>query len=170
MSNSLALKSLTDKQKAFIVKYLALRHDYVKVKQDFDSFFKADIAGELILEIENKYPLLIEEQAKAELNNIFAEPMSHARVRLALIHEGIQDARKERIISTKQISEDEWVVEKGKNLPMMAKFIDQARAEEYMAKKLLLEVKKLRLGEDKRELTDTSFYNVEINTGFEEEE
>lgn len=169
MSNSLTLKTLSDKQKAFVIKYLALRRDYMKIKEDFETFFKVPVDGDAILELEEKYPLLIEEQAKVELNNIFAEPMAHARVRLALINEGVQDARKERIISTKQISEDEWVVEKGKNLQAIAKFVELGRAEEYMAKKLLLEVKKLKMGEDREDLLNTGFINVEINTGMEED-
>ena len=162
-------KRLNEQHKAFIIKYLALRKDYLTIKKDFQVFFEQEVSGPQILEVEANYQNKITALAEEELNNIWAEPLAHSRIRLALAYEALQDARKQRVITPSQrISESEWLPpEMGMNLNAIATFLKIGQNEEYMAKRLLLEVKKLGLEEERDEIITSGFHNVTINTGIE---
>ncbi len=167
MAKELPSKQLSEEHKAFIIKKLALKEDYIKIKEEFAKFFDCIVDGETIIKVENTYALVIHEVAQRELNNIAREPLAHARIRLRILHEALKDAMVSRIIKSSQVGENDWEVERGMNLAAIDRIVKNAREEEFFAKKLLLEVKKLKLEAEKEDIVSTGF-SVQINDGLDE--
>lgn len=168
---NLPSKPLSDNQKAFIVKNLALKKSPIQIKKEFLIFFEESVSGETIMNVEESCKTLIEKLSKEELNKIWDEPLAHSRVRLSLAYEGIKEAMERRIIVPAQrISESEWSSPvEGMDLKNLKALLELGLKEEYMAKKLMLEVKRLKLEAEKEELLSSGFQTITINTGLEDE-
>lgn len=166
---NLPSKPLNDKQRAFIVKELARKKSLMEVKQNFTVFFEEPISGEAIMTIEENCKDLIEKLSKEELNKIWDEPLAHSRVRLSLAYEGIKEAMQQRIIMPAQrISESEWSQpQMGMDLKSLKALLELGLREEYMAKKLMIEVKRLKMEAEKEDLLQSGFQTIEINTGID---
>ena len=153
-----------NKRNLFIIKALALKTPYPKIKQDFQIFFEEKITGEEIMDIENKYKSDIEDVAVEELNDIRRNPLAHSRIRLDLIYESLKYAMKPRTIRSFKVSDTEYEEVQDIDHQAIAKYLQMAREEEYLAKKLLLE--KIKLDLDIHNAT--GFEPVEIDTGIPE--
>lgn len=151
-----------NKRTLFIIKALALKTPYPKIKQDFQIFFEEKITGEEIMLVEDKYSSTIEEVAYEELNNIRNNPLAHSRIRLDIINRAMEYALKPRVIRSYKISDNEYGQELDIDHQAIAKYCQLSRDEEYYAKKLLLE--KIKLDLDIH--NSTGFDPIEIIDGF----
>lgn len=151
-----------NKRILFVIKALALKTPYPKIKQDFHIFFEEKITGEEIMAIEDKYKEEIEEEAEQELNNIRKNPLAHSRIRLDILNRAMEYALKPQGVRSIKVGDNEYETIMDINHQAIAKYVQLSRDEEYLAKRLLLE--KIKLDLDIHNAT--GFEPVEIDTGF----
>lgn len=154
---------LNEKQVAFIIKYLALKKPYNKIKEDFQAFFERKISGEAIMDVEARHQPIVQEVAVRELSDIRRNPIAHPRIRLDILYDCLVMAMTPQIVRSVRITDTEYREIYGIDHGAVAKYLQLAREEEYLAKKLLLEKLKLDIEMDK----DSGFVPVEIDTGME---
>lgn len=157
------MKKINDQRKAFLIKYLALKTPYPKIRQDYQKFFETSITGEEIMDIESKYSSYIEEVAKKELIDIRKNALAHPRIRLEFIYQGLTDAATPKPIRSIRVGETEYETVLGVDHQAIINYLKLAHMEEYSAKKLLLDKIKMDI-EIVRE--DSGFIPVEVDTGF----
>lgn len=164
------LNGLETDERDWVVQQLALRKSLREIKDDFDYIFAPkQISGREILDIQNKYPDLIIETSRRELSNIAANALAHVRIRMDYILKGLRAAEKERVVQmfhyTDTNGERQVHEEKDMNHAAVAKYLQLAQQEEYLAKKLLIEVRKLDM--DVPETRRSGFKPIKINVGDE---
>lgn len=169
MSSNLPIRPLTDEQKAFLIEHLARGTEYEDIKSKFQLFFETGIDGSTIIQVKAKYSKLIDELIP-QVRDPRESRLAHARTRLDELDQALNDAKTLRPVGPAiRIGENEWSpAPTGMNIPGIVAICRAAREEEYMAKKFMLEVKKMKLEADKAEILDTGFSEIVINTGIDE--
>lgn len=175
MSNEMIpLNNLDPDERDWVIKKLALRRSYLEIKKEFDYIFSPKIvSGREILDIEKKYPEQIADAARRELSNIAANALSHVRIRMDYIYEGLQAARIPKAVRAVRIPsvspdiEDEIRVVEDMDHQAIKNYLQLAQAEEYLAKKLLIEVRKLDM--DVPETRRSGFKPIKIDMGGDDE-
>lgn len=177
---SKSISSLTDKQKQFLIKKFALTKSYIEIKREFEEFYKAEISGEMIQEVEEACLGDIEEEKARQYLKYVTRGMEK---RLQEIEKGIQETSERRLIRSTKVgkSEDgseEFHEEFGMDHANRTKYLDLHRREEYEAKRFMLEHAKtqamIRLNNTPQALPVTDqnkllFSPVIIDVGINEE-
>lgn len=168
---NLPSKPLNEEQKAYVIKQLARRMEYEEIKSRFQNFFETGITGETIMQLEVKHKDVIE-QIRPTVLDPAGSRLAHARVRLDQLEEALLDAKTLRPIGPPiRIGENEWQPGPvGMNVQGIVNIIKACREEEYLAKKLDIEVRKLKLEAEKGALLGSGFSEIVINTGVDDED
>lgn len=127
---------------AFIIEKFALHWDLLRIKEAYQQYFEEKINPVTLLELRSKFTKQIKEQEEIELKDISRRGMSHPAVRLDYIHMALEYALKPRPVKSVKVSETEYQVFYDIDHAAVAKYIDLAQKEEYMAKRLLVEILK----------------------------
>lgn len=128
--------------------------------------FEEKLEGETIYLIKKDNPSKIAVKAKEVLTDLKRRALAHAAIRLDYIEQGLMDAASPKPIRSVRVGEMEYEVVYGVDHAAIAKYIQLARAEEYEAKKLLLDMFKNDLVVGK----ESAFKPVEIDDGLVYEE
>lgn len=127
---------------AFIIEKFALRWDISRIKESYQQYFEEKINPVTLLELRSKFTKQIKEQEEIELKDISRRGPSHPAIRLDYIQMGIDYALKRRPVKSVKVSETEYEVFYDIDHQALAKYLDLAQKEEYMAKRLLVEILK----------------------------
>lgn len=138
---------VTDDQLAYLVRLFARERTYNEIKVLYLEFWGKPIAPETIMQIERDYAERIAQERLIEQRDIARKYLAHSANRLDQIEQGLKEAWKERQIGsfrgTGMDGKDCWVPEMGKDLTNFRGFIDLARKEEELQKRLYLDAIKL---------------------------
>lgn len=167
---NLPSKPLNDEQKAYVIKQLARKMEYDEIKTRFQNFFETGITGETIMQMEVKYKDKIEQISPTVLDPSSSR-LAHARARLDELEDALKDAKTLRPVGPPvRVGENEWLPgPTGMNVQGIVNVLKAARDEEYLAKKLYIEVKKMKLEAERDALLGSGFSEIVINTGIDEE-
>lgn len=168
---------LNEDHKDFLLEQLAFQEtNLMDIQEKFQQFFKVGIRGEVIMSFRRENKELILERRSELYNQTSSIPIANAFPRLALAQSRIEDLAKNprlvRVIrkfdkETGAVYDEEVKEIDDVNLRGWSR---EAREEEYLAKKLLLEtiVKEIDKA-DAKKITASGFKPVTVNIGFDEE-
>ncbi len=122
------------------------------------------------MQFRNDNRKLIETTSQKMLNDIQSEPLAHARSRLRICNDMLQDAMTPRPISSVPIRAEgksiEYEVRYEPNHTAAAKWVQLSQNEEFFIKKLILELRKADVSrEDAAEISSTGFEVIQVNDG-----
>lgn len=145
--------------------------EYEEIKSRFQNFFETGITGETIMQLEIKHQDIIE-QIRPKVLDPAGSRLAHARVRLDEYEEALLDAKTLRPLGPPiRIGENEWQPgPTGMNVQGIVNILKACREEEYLAKKLYIEAKKLKLEAERDALLGSGFSEIVISNGMEEDE
>jgi hypothetical protein len=167
------MKKLTESQIAYLVDRISVKTSSKKIIEEVKVVYDGLVlTGEDIDDIKLKYGSLIEDRARTTLNDVRGNRLAHSRVRLDIIEQVLDTALadlKPKPIRSVKISEQEYEIVTGIDtsvLSSIAKLLQLAREEEFLNKRLLLELKKLydtRGIED--DISSSGFLDIQVDTG-----
>lgn len=163
------LNNLDPDERDWIIKQIALRRKLPEIKRDFDYVFAPKIVtGREILDIELLYPDRIADEFNREMSNIAANSLAHVRLRMDCIELCLQEAMEKKPIRSVKVPGDdgedgEWKVVEGMDHQAVARYLGLAQSEEYLAKRMLLEIRKLDI--DVPDARRSGFKPIKVNIG-----
>lgn len=131
----------------YVIRLFAKERSYNEIKALYLEFWGKPIAPEVVMSIERDYADRIGAERSLEQRDIARKYLAHSANRLDKIEQGLNEAWKERQIGsfrgTGMDGKDCWVPEMGKDLNNYRGFLDLARKEEELQKRLYLDAIKL---------------------------
>lgn len=148
-------------------------HNLIAIQEKFNRFFKVEMSGEAFMRFRREKKEAINQRRSELYNQTDSIPVSHAFIRQSIAESRIEWLTQNEIVlrTVRKINDkgNEYYEEvKSINDPELRKWCEFAREEEYLAKKLMLEiiVKEVEDKKAKEKLLSSGFKPVAIDTGF----
>jgi hypothetical protein len=166
---------LNPEQEEYLIEKLAFQDtNLTEIQEEYEKFFKTSLNGEVLWRLRKEKANLIKEKRESLYSLTDTIPCANSFPRLALAQSRLEDLAKNpkvvRTVRKGSISEKQEYWEEVKEIDddRLHKWATFAQNEEYLAKKLLVEliVKEV----DKKKIPLTGFKPIRVSSGLEEED